>query len=83
MPKPPTGRGFSVRIIIKGVGGGPAKKKLNSFILTYFHIQIMGKQELFTEFKIFFLVPRYDSSKSGTISRFFAKCIGNPGILGI
>ena len=70
--------------LFKGTGGGVwPKKKLKFLIWTYFHIWIMGKQMLFTESEKNILVPRYDLSKSAVFCDFFAKCIGNPGILGI
>ena len=39
----------------------------------------MGIQELFTELKKIAVTPRYEQTKSRSISRNFAKFMGNPG----
>ena len=61
---------------------GPAER-IKFFHLNLFSYLGYGGVVAFYRIQKPYQVPRYDLSKLGTILRFFAKCIGNPGILGI
>ena len=52
---------FHCESFIKGTGGS----KVNFFVLTYFVALVMWGQELFTESKNLYSLPRYEVSKLG------------------